>query len=125
MKRPETIPRRIFRLLRGGLLTRVKKFRINTETFSRSRNTDDTWTTFDDDENARSGSKQENDLARHYAALELSPDASLEEIKAAYKRLMKRYHPDKFQDAEKKETATELVKRLNEAYTELLKAIDA
>src|SRR6266702_2558520 len=33
-------------------------------------------------------------LAREYALLEIGPGASTQEVKAAYRRLSKRYHPD-------------------------------
>jgi len=33
--------------------------------------------------------------ARHYAILEVEPDCSAEEVKAAYRRLVKEYHPDR------------------------------
>ena len=33
-------------------------------------------------------------LASHYAALELAPDASLEDVKTAWRSAMKKYHPD-------------------------------
>ena len=42
---------------------------------------------------------------------------NFEEIKASYKRLLKKYHPDKFYGDEKKlQTAQEVVKKLNIAY---------
>jgi DnaJ-class molecular chaperone len=57
--------------------------------------------------------------------LELPYGAPLYNVKASYKRLMKKYHPDKFQSDEQRETATELVKKLNEAYAELTKHLEA
>ena len=54
----------------------------------------------------------------HYAVLEVEPGASFAQIKAAYRRLMKKYHPDKFpQDAERRNAAEAVARRLNEAYT--------
>jgi DnaJ-domain-containing protein 1 len=63
-------------------------------------------------------------LARYYRMLELPYGAPLYNVKASYKRLMKKYHPDKYQSDEQRETATELVKKLNEAYAELTKHLE-
>lgn len=53
----------------------------------------------------------------YYAALELKKGASFEEIKKAYRSLMKKYHPDLFEnDQEKKEMAMEVSRQVNEAY---------
>ena len=53
----------------------------------------------------------------YYANLELPYGAGFDEIKAAYKRLLKKYHPDKFYGNPKKlEIAQEVVKKLNIAY---------
>jgi DnaJ-class molecular chaperone len=56
--------------------------------------------------------------------LELPYGAPLYNVKASYKRLMKKYHPDKYQSDEQRQTATELVKKLNEAYSELVKHLE-
>ena len=63
-------------------------------------------------------------LAAHYRALELPYGADLGSVRAAYKRLMKLYHPDRYQDPEKRATATEVVKRLNAAYGELVRHLE-
>ena len=51
-----------------------------------------------------------------YMELEISPDASEEEIKSAYRRLAKRYHPDANPQVE---GAAEKMNRINEAYAML------
>jgi DnaJ-domain-containing protein 1 len=55
--------------------------------------------------------------AGYYAALELKPGTAFPEIKAAYKRLVKAYHPDKYHNDEKKRKyAEQVTQKLNEAY---------
>ncbi|HWQ59146.1 MAG TPA: DnaJ domain-containing protein [Clostridia bacterium] len=51
-----------------------------------------------------------------YKVLGVSRDASQEEIRAAYLALVKRYHPDKYQDPSLKSLADERLKEINEAY---------
>lgn len=63
------------------------------------------------------GATRDPDIARCYAALELSYGADLVAVRASYKRLVKLYHPDRFAtDPEKMATATQLVRELNDAY---------
>lgn len=53
---------------------------------------------------------------RYYANLELEPGAEFSDIKAAYRRLLRLYHPDRHaHDPEQARTAEEISKRLNEA----------
>lgn len=63
-------------------------------------------------------------LADYYTNLELPPGASRQEVKRAWKRLMKKYHPDLHSaNPEKREVANELTQRLNEAYRALDKKL--
>ena len=63
-------------------------------------------------------------LAGYYANLELPYGANLEEVKAAWKRLMKQYHPDLHaQDPAKREVANALCAQLTHAYKELEKSL--
>jgi len=48
-------------------------------------------------------------------------NASLEDIKRAYRELVKKYHPDKYQDNPLRELAEEKLREINEAYEYLLK----
>lgn len=52
-------------------------------------------------------------LSNYYEILELTPDASAVDIKAAYKRLAMLYHPDRNMGDKQ---AEEMFKRINEAY---------
>jgi DnaJ-class molecular chaperone len=48
--------------------------------------------------------------------LEIKEGATFEEIKTAYKTMMKKYHPDKFSDNEQKKHAEAISIRINVAY---------
>jgi len=69
--------------------------------------------------------KSPSKIEKYYAALELKKDAKHSEVKAAYIKLVKKYHPDKFQDEEKKQLATELLQKINEAYAEINEHLQA
>lgn len=51
-----------------------------------------------------------------YALLHISPDASTDEIRKAYRQWAQVYHPDKYQDSNMKDIATENFQRICEAY---------
>ena len=56
-----------------------------------------------------------------YEVLGVSENASEEEIKRAYKELVKKYHPDKYQDNPLSDLAEEKLQEVNEAYDMLMK----
>jgi DnaJ-domain-containing protein 1 len=59
-----------------------------------------------------------------YANLELKAGATVDDVRAAYQRLMARYHPDKHaSDPEKHRAATRLAHGLTEAYHGLLEQL--
>ncbi|RLB47645.1 MAG: hypothetical protein DRJ42_25000 [Deltaproteobacteria bacterium] len=67
-------------------------------------------------------SPQQKREEQWYANLELEPGASLDQVKRAYRELMRRYHPDKhLGDPERHKAATELAQSLTEAHRELSK----
>jgi len=69
----------------------------------------------------KAASPQHKQLLSYYANLELNPGAGADEVKRAYRDLMRRYHPDKHaDDAEKYRAATDLARSLTEAYQALL-----
>ena len=56
-----------------------------------------------------------------YKTLGVSPDATDDEIKAAYRNLARKYHPDKYRDSDLAEMAGEKMKEINAAYDEIQK----
>ena len=56
-----------------------------------------------------------------YEVLGVSPSASDEEIKRAYRELAKKYHPDNYANNPLSELASEKMKEINEAYDTILK----
>ena len=54
-----------------------------------------------------------------YEVLGVSPDATDEEIKKAYRSLAKKYHPDNYTDSPLADLAEEKMKEINEAYDEI------
>lgn len=58
----------------------------------------------------------------YFANLEVAPGSDWETIKSAYKKLMARYHPDRFaRDPEGQAIALLVTKKLNEAFAHLEK----
>lgn len=56
-----------------------------------------------------------------YEVLEVKEGASQEEVKQAYRELVKKYHPDKYIDNPLKDLAEEKMREINEAYEYLEK----
>jgi DnaJ-domain-containing protein 1 len=55
---------------------------------------------------------------KYYEILELPYGADFQEVKKAYRKLLKKYHPDLFQNnPEKQKTAQKVTEEINEAYT--------
>ena len=63
-------------------------------------------------------------LARYYANLEVPYGSDLEKVRRAWKRLLKKYHPDRHhRDPEKRRVANQLTAELTRAYRELEAAL--
>lgn len=56
-----------------------------------------------------------------YKVLGVSPDATEEEIKQAYRTLAKKYHPDRYVDSPLKDQAEKKMQEINQAYDILIK----
>ena len=59
-------------------------------------------------------------IAKYYKVLDLPVGAPFEDVKKSYRKLMRKYHPDRHVgNAKKQKAATELSMRVTEAYKEL------
>jgi len=56
-----------------------------------------------------------------YEVLGITPNATNEEVKKAYRALAKKYHPDNYVDSPMADLADEKMKEINEAYDEILR----
>lgn len=62
-------------------------------------------------------------LRRDYASLEVAFAAPFADVRKSYKRLLHKYHPDRFSgNAEKQTLANEVTQRLNEAFDRIERA---
>jgi DnaJ-domain-containing protein 1 len=63
---------------------------------------------------------QNDKIARYYKVLDLPYGADFEQVKAAYRKLIRRYHPDLHGQApQKQKAANELTVQVTQAYNEL------
>ncbi len=66
------------------------------------------------------------DRRRWYKDLELEPGADLPTVRKQYRKLIAKYHPDKFaDDPEKLKAATDVARKLTEAYNGLSRYLGA
>ena len=65
-----------------------------------------------------------SDLRNAWAVLDLKPGSTLDALRAQYRKLVKRWHPDRFaKDPTGQAEATERLQRINTAYRNLLEAV--
>ena len=60
-----------------------------------------------------------------YKILGVSPNATDDEIKKAYRELARKYHPDKYRDSDLADLASEKMKEVNAAYEEIKQMRDS
>ncbi|OHS98653.1 DnaJ domain containing protein [Tritrichomonas foetus] len=74
------------------------------------------------DKRAQEGINKANEIKKkktyvdHYEVLGLKKGASMTEIKNAYKKLVRQWHPDRYGDKQKKKEAEAMMKKINQAY---------
>lgn len=71
---------------------------------------------YSDNQKTQQQKYQDNQGYDPYKALEIEPGASWEEIEKAYKKMARKYHPDRFQDASDREIATRVMALINASY---------
>ena len=69
--------------------------------------------------NAGAAAPSTDALARYFSALDLPATATPQQIKDAYRELVKVWHPDRFGDEKLKDRANAKLKEINEAYEKL------
>lgn len=57
-----------------------------------------------------------------YEVLGISPNATDDEVKAAYREMARKYHPDNYADNPLSELAQEKMQEINEAYDQIIRA---
>ena len=67
------------------------------------------------------GSERHNGVAAAYQTLGVNPDATNEEVKTAYRSLVKKYHPDRYatQSEQAQKAAAEKFKQIQDAYEKI------
>lgn len=66
--------------------------------------------------------RKDDKLVEYYKVLDLQIGATHDEVKASYRKLMRKYHPDRHVGApHKQKAATELTMRVTQAYNEILR----
>ena len=65
-----------------------------------------------------------NDIDNDYKILEISKSSSDEEVKKAYRKMAKKYHPDKLQNVSDDiiKMAQEKFNKVNQAYERIMKS---
>ena len=59
---------------------------------------------------------EDDDDLEYYTLLNINKDATPEQIRSAYRKLCRLYHPDRHHDTHKQQTAANFFKRIQEAY---------
>jgi DnaJ-domain-containing protein 1 len=123
------LKKRLFNLARSELRSAARKMKRSAEDLLGGEESTDEHFERLAEEEAKERNKrrtvsvvtEEEKIRVYYANLELPIGASLAEVKASYRRLMRRYHPDLHQtDKDKAEIANRLAQELRVAYEGLV-----
>lgn len=82
---------------------------------------DGVWTKYDEIQKREVKGRNSNMIANPYKVLEVSPSATNEEIKKAYRELSRKYHPDSYVNNPLSGLAEEKFKEVQEAYEQIMK----
>lgn len=111
-----SIASRLYRILKSNL----KNHRTPKSNSQRWQIPD--WDTASDRERSPQQPARDPKIAKYYANLEVEYGSDLATVRAAWKSLLKKYHPDLHSgDPELRATAEALTKGLNHAYRQLEK----
>jgi DnaJ-class molecular chaperone len=111
---------RLFRAHWGALRREETEGRFSPDDFAREAHD-----TPDRTEETPSEETVPPEVAAAYRALEVPVGSSRAEVKTSYRRLMKKYHQDRFEnDPDRRATAGEVSKRLNRAYERVTDYLD-
>lgn len=117
---------RLFNIARAEIGEAARRFREGTRGFFDVDELDAEDIPYRDYSTPAPTSPQTALIRRYYANLELPIGASAAEVKAAYRRLMRRYHPDRHAtDPARAKVANELAQELRKAYEGLLTHLGA
>lgn len=115
------IPNRLFRLAKAYVNDWLNKDKENAD-FD-----DDIWEDFEREERQQQRRQRYNrprdpKIVQYYERLNIPYDSDYQTVREAWKRLMKKYHPDKYvNDPQKIKMATKISQELTEAYKEIEK----
>ena len=111
---------RVWNVLRSEADARLSRWERRVEDRRRGKGSG-----HDPQANAPRSPNQDPELAGYYSNLEVPYGADLETVRASWRRLVRRYHPDLHgTDPEKQRVATELVKGLNQAFEQIRKRLE-
>ena len=111
---------RFWRVLRAEVDARLSRWEARADRRRRGRGPEAR-----QQANAPRRDETDPELAGYYSNLEVPYGADLETVRASWRRLVRKYHPDLHgTDPEKQRVATELVKGLNQAFEQLRKRLE-
>jgi DnaJ-domain-containing protein 1 len=113
---------RIYRILRANLPDQQSP-EVDEDLRSKSVSDGEAWDRHSN--NGKTSGTQDPKLARYYANLEVPYGSDVKTVREAWKRLLRKYHPDLHSsDAHKRQVANELTQGLNRAYDAITKHLE-